>query len=157
VGLTQHFVNVLSLPGHAIRWCPARIERPAVAAESAAVEQPPTGRRGEFLQPLLAVFRHVEGHRRFWEPLSRKGGTDLVIGILRKSATNLVRAHLRSQFPDAKKNRMQLEPAVQSVVGALMSLIIWWLDNDVSYSAEELHSIFWQLTAPGVRRFLGAT
>jgi hypothetical protein len=35
-----------------------------------------------------------------------------------------------------------------------MGLLIWWLDNDVSYTAEEIHSIFRRMAAPGVRRYL---
>src|ERR671911_1971150 len=47
--------------------------RAALAAERAASESGPGG-EDEVLQPLLVVFTHVEGHRQFWGPLSRKGG-----------------------------------------------------------------------------------
>src|SRR5215216_7578048 len=47
--------------------------RSALAAERKAVEQAP-GASGQFLQPLLVVFRHVEGHRHLWLPLARQGG-----------------------------------------------------------------------------------
>ena len=36
----------------------------------------------------------------------------------------------------------------------LHGLLIWWLDNDVPYWAEELYAIFRRLTTQGVRRFL---
>jgi AcrR family transcriptional regulator len=130
--------------------------RSALAAERAAAEQA-AGATGDFLQPLLTVFRHVEGHRHFWQPLTRKGGADVVIRILREHVTDLVRAHFRSQFPGLGPNQPQLEAALQFVVGAFMGLSIWWLDNDVPYSAEELHAIFRRLTTQGVRRFLTAT
>lgn len=126
------------------------------AAERAAAEQA-AGATGEFLQPLLTVFRHVEGHRHVWQPLVRKGGADVVVRILRDHVTDLVRAHFRSQFPDATRSQPQLEAAVQFVVGACMGLSSWWLDNDVPYSAEELYSLFRRLTTQGVRRFLTTT
>jgi len=39
----------------------------------------------------------------------------------------------------------------------LHGLLIWWLDNDVPYWAEELYAIFRRLTTQGVRRFLTTT
>jgi AcrR family transcriptional regulator len=130
--------------------------RSALAGEREAAEQA-TGGTSEFLQPLLTVFRHVEGHRHFWQPLVRKGGADVVIRILRDNVTDLVREHFRSQFPGLERNQPQLEAAVQFVVGACMGLGIWWLDNDIPYSAEELYSSFRRLATQGVRRFLTAT
>jgi AcrR family transcriptional regulator len=130
--------------------------RLALAAERAAAEQA-AGATGEFLQPLLTVFRHVEGHRHVWQPLVRKGGAEVVVRILRDNVTDLVREHFRSQFPDANRNQPQLEAAVQFVVGAFMGLGSWWLDNDVSYSAEELYAIFRRLATQGVHSFLTAT
>ena len=130
--------------------------RSALAAEREAAEKA-AGPRSEFLRPLLAVFRHVEGHRHFWQPLARKGGADVVVRILRDNLTDLVREHFRSQFPDAERNQPQLEAAAQFVVGACMGLLLWWLDNDIPYSAEELYSSFRRLTTQGVRRFLTTT
>jgi AcrR family transcriptional regulator len=131
--------------------------RAALATEHDAAEKG-TGTKVEFLQPMLAVFRHVGAHRHFWGALSRKGGADLVTRILRESVSDLAREHLRSQFPDATPNQMQLEAAIQFVTGACMGLLLWWLEDDaVPYSAEEIHSIFRRLTTQGVMRFLATS
>jgi AcrR family transcriptional regulator len=131
--------------------------RTALAAEQDAAEKGAAS-RAEFLQPMLAVFRHVGAHRHFWGALSRKGGADLVTRILRESVTDLAREHLRSQFPDATTNQMQLEAAIQFVAGACMGLLLWWLDDDaVPYSAEEIHAIFRRLATQGVRRGLATS
>jgi AcrR family transcriptional regulator len=127
--------------------------RAALATEREAAEHAAGGTR-ELLQPLLIVFRHVEAHRHFWQPLARKGGAEVVVRILRDYVADLVREHFRAQFPSAAKNQVQLEAAVQFVVGAFIGLGIWWLDNDIPYSAEEMHSIFRHLTTEGVRSFL---
>ncbi len=130
--------------------------RAALTAERDAAEKG-AGRKVEFLQPMLVVFQHVGRHRSFWEPLSRKGGADLVTRILRESISDLVREHFRSQFPGLERNQPQVEAAMQFVTGACMGLLTWWLDNDVPYSAEELHSTFRRLATQGVRRVLAAT
>lgn len=130
--------------------------RSTLAAERKAAEQT-TGAPSGFLQPLLVVFRHVEGHRHLWQPLAHKGGAEVVTRIMRDHVTDLVREHLRSQFPGLGRNQPQLEAAVQFVAGACLGLLLWWLDNDVPYSAEELYATFRRLTTQGVRRFLIAS
>ena len=128
--------------------------RSALTVDSEAAEKA-TGSNREFLQPMLAVFRHVEGHRQFWQPLSRKGGADLIIRILQENVEDLVRSHFHAQFPQWKGDPMQLEATMQFVTGACMRLLTWWLDNDeVTYSAEDIHSTFRRLASQGVRRFL---
>jgi AcrR family transcriptional regulator len=128
--------------------------RAALDAEREAAER--GTEKSEFLLPMLAVFQHVEGHRHFWGALTRKGGADLITRILHESVAELVREHFRSQFAGVKPDQMLLEAAMQFVAGACIGLLIWWLDNDIPYSAEEIHSIFRRLATQGVRRFLAA-
>lgn len=109
----------------------------------------------EFLQPLLTVFRHVEAYRTTWGPLTRKGGADVIARILREHVAALVEQHLRSQFPAATGNRTRFDAATNYVVGACMGLLIWWLDNDdVPYTADEIHSTFRRLTTQGAKGFV---
>jgi hypothetical protein len=67
---------------------------------------------------------------------------------------DLVRAHFRSQFPEAGRDQPEHEGALQFVVGGCMALLIWWLDNDIPYSAGEIHTIFRRLAMQGVTRLL---
>jgi AcrR family transcriptional regulator len=130
--------------------------RSALAAEpQPAVEA--KGATGELLQPLRIVFRHVEGHRHVWQPLTRKGGADMMTRIMRDNITDLVREHLQAKFPGLRRDQPQLEAAVQFVASACTGLLIWWLNDDTPYSAEELYTIFRRLTIQGVRRFLTST
>jgi AcrR family transcriptional regulator len=127
--------------------------RAALDMERAAAEGR-QARKSEFLRPMLTVFEHVERHRHFWAALTKKGGADLITRILRESVDGLVTEHFRTQFPGRRADQLRLETCKQFVSGACMGLLIWWLDNDVSYTAEEIHSIFRRMAAPGVRRYL---
>jgi hypothetical protein len=51
----------------------------------------------------------------------------------------------------------QVEAAVQATTGALTGLLTWWVANDVSSGADEVHAMFCRLTIPGLRRFFAAT
>jgi AcrR family transcriptional regulator len=128
----------------------------ALAAEKDAAERQ-AGSETPLLQPLLAVFQHVEAYRQFWGPTSRTGGHDLVVRILQESIDDLVRAHFRSQFPDADPNELELDAAMRFVASACMGLLMWWLDNDVPWSAEEVHATLRRLATQGVKRFLTTT
>jgi len=129
--------------------------RSAIAAEHEAVEAGRTTNT-PFLEPLLPVFRHVEGHRHFWESLSRKGGAEVITRILRQSVDDLVREHFRSRFPDAERRPEQLEPAIRFVAGACMGMLLWWLDTGAPDSAEEIHATFKRLATSGVKRFVSS-
>lgn len=124
----------------------------AIATESGDADKG-AKRNSEFLQPMLVVFRHVEQHRQ----LKAMAKTDMVVRALRQGVTELVRDHFRSEFRGWNGDQTQLEAAVQFVVSALMGLLIWWLEAEVPYSAEEIHAVFRRLTTQGVRRFLAAT
>ncbi len=126
----------------------------ALAAEKDAAERQ-AGRETPFLQPLLAVFQHVEAYRQFWGPTSRTGGHDLVVRILQEGIDDLVRAHFRSQFPDADPK--QLDAPMRFVASACMGLLMWWLDNDIPWSAQEVHATFQRLATQGVKRFVTTT
>lgn len=110
--------------------------------------------KGPFHQPTLVVFEHVGAHRHLWRPLTRKGGADVIVRILRDNADALLREHVREQFPDVPPNDPRREVAIRFVVGALMGVLLWWLDSDDPITAEELHSEFRGLATQGVRRFL---
>lgn len=118
--------------------------------EAVDTEKRGAGRKVEFLQPMLAVFQHVEQHRR----LKAMARIDMVQRALRDNTSTLVREHLRSQFPGRKGDETRFEGAVQFVVGAMIGLLMWWLENDIPSSAEEMHEVFRRMAAPGVKRFL---
>jgi AcrR family transcriptional regulator len=127
--------------------------RAALAAEREAAGS--RVRRAELLEATLVLFRHVQRYRHLWRPMVQKGGSGLVVRILRQSSIDLVRDHFRSQFPAGAEDQARREAAIHYIVGALMGVLTWWLDNqDVTYSAEELHAMFQRLATEGIRRFL---
>jgi AcrR family transcriptional regulator len=125
----------------------------ALAAERDAAERQ-AGRETAFLQPLLAVFQHVEEYRQSWGPMSRTGGQALIARILQEGIDDLVRAHFRAQFPAADPDQLEIDAAMRFVASACMGVLMWWLDQDVPWSAEEVHATFRRLATVGVRRFV---
>lgn len=127
----------------------------ALAAEQGAAERQ-AARGTTFLQPLVAVFQHVEGYREFWGPTSRSGGHDLIARVLQEGIDDLVRAHFRAQFPSADPDQLEIDAAMRFVASACMGVLMWWLDNDVPWSADEAHAAFRRLATQGVKRVVNA-
>jgi hypothetical protein len=62
---------------------------------------------------------------------------------------DLVREDLKSR-KSAGQNAVSTDLAVQYVVGALWSVVTWWMDYGVPLPPEEMNGIFRQLTFPGL-------
>jgi len=130
--------------------------RSMLAAERDSAERAEDG-DARFLQLMLMVFQHVEEHRRLGRAMAGNKGAEVAIRALRGVVADLVRENFRTHFPGAAEDPLRLEAAIRFVVSALIGLFTWWLDEDVPYSAEEIHAIFRRLTTGGVGRFLGTS
>ncbi len=104
-------------------------------------------------QPLgfsLAFFRHVDSHRRLYRAVVGRESGIIVDRHLRRVLADLVRADVLSLC-----HRTQLSSyddlSVQYVVGALMSVITWWLDRNIKLSPEEMDARFRQMTLLALR------
>jgi AcrR family transcriptional regulator len=115
------------------------------------------GRKVEFLEPVLAVFRHADGHRQVYKAMVGKRGAEVFVRFLHENLTDLMRAHFRAQLPERTRDDEQLAIAVQFVVSALIGLLDWWTLNDTPYTAEDMYMIFKRLTTQGVKRFLATS
>lgn len=100
-----------------------------------------------FSRPL---FEHARDQRILHPMLAC--GSFVAQSIIRDIASDLVRTELAATA-DARSDRsMPRELVVQYVVGALMSVLTWWLDQKPELPAEEVDTIFRRLTNEGVPR-----
>jgi AcrR family transcriptional regulator len=97
----------------------------------------------------LALFRHVDGHRRLYKAIVGRESGLIVERKMRRMLADLVREDLKSR-KSAGQNAASIDLAIQYVVGALWSVLTWWLDYRVPLPPEEMNSIFRQLTFPGL-------
>ena len=104
-----------------------------------------TAGKGKSADPLgfsLAFFRHVDSHRRLYRSIVGRESGAIVDRQMRRLLTGLVLAG----SPPAAKG-VWADMAAQYVVGALMSVITWWLDRNVKLSPEEIDGVFRKMTA----------
>jgi AcrR family transcriptional regulator len=105
------------------------------------------------LLPSLGLFRHVQEHQPFYPALVRGLGSDpheqTVHRLLRDRA-----ARQLALAGDSRPLAVPPEIVADYLAGALLTLIHWWLDNELPYGPEEMEAIFQQLVMPGVRALL---
>lgn len=97
----------------------------------------------------LALFRHVDSHRRLYKAIVGRESGVIVERKMRRMLADLVREDLKS-FKSAGQNTVSTDLAVQYVVGAFWSVLTWWMDYSVPLSPEDMNNIFCRLTLPGL-------
>jgi AcrR family transcriptional regulator len=116
------------------------------------IEAAETG--GSFVSPGVApFFQHVHDHSRLYRALVRGGGLDLLYKKGHEHLRHNIAQHLQAHIP-ADHRAAPLQLVADYAAGALLTMMKWWLDNDMSYTPEQMDSLYQQLVAPGVRATL---
>jgi hypothetical protein len=69
---------------------------------------------------------------------------------LRENLSALLEPHLRGELATPNSDPLKLAAATQYTVKALVGILAWWAETDVSYAVEEIYDTFRQLTTNGV-------
>jgi AcrR family transcriptional regulator len=104
----------------------------------------------------LALFKHVDGHRHLYRAIVGRESGMIVERKLRLILADFVREDLKSRKA-WRQHPVSRDFAVQYVVGALWTVMTWWLDYRVPLSAEEINGLFLQFTLPGLDAALGVS
>ena len=98
----------------------------------------------------LALFEHVLSYRTVYHAIvGRQSGT-IVISELRGLLADLVRNDLKTFPPNERSSDLPINAVILFVVGALMSVITWWLDERSKLSPAEADALFRRLTLPAI-------
>jgi AcrR family transcriptional regulator len=103
----------------------------------------------------LALFDHARSYRDVYRAMVRERGSTLVMNRLRTLLADLVRDDLAALAPPVDGKPVPRSALVQFVVGALMSMLVWWTDRDTAISPEAVDVLFRRLTIPAVAAALG--
>jgi AcrR family transcriptional regulator len=104
----------------------------------------------------LFVLRYMEHeHRLFKALLGKQGSTkhgNHFRGFFLKYTRNVLKNHARTQL-----SPYQLEIVAQYLTSAFMTPVIWWIDNDMPCSVDELYGLIARLIEPGLKDVLGVS
>lgn len=103
------------------------------------------GRNEHRLEIGLSLFQHAEQHRALYKALVGKQSGLLIARQVHQYMTEMLRDHLGVIIRANSNFEVPLEITVQAVTGTLLGLLVWWLDHDLPYSAEDMNRWFYQL------------
>jgi AcrR family transcriptional regulator len=100
------------------------------------------------LLPSLELFRHVQQHYQLYKAVVIWGYN---LDFATRALQNLLTATIEDQLSRLGQHPSIPAPVISSyVAGAFLTLLRWWLDNNMLYSPERMDEMFQRLVLPGV-------
>ncbi len=103
------------------------------------------------LLPVLELFRHVQGHRVLYQAIVGGRGMDVLFKAGRAYWARNIEQVVKTLSADASPSPVPLPILTNYITGAFLTLLNWWLDNNLPYPPERMAELFKQLVMPGVR------
>jgi AcrR family transcriptional regulator len=105
------------------------------------------GAKSDGMKFSRKVLEHVAAHRTAYPALGRNRGRAVMLDEMRLVVLDLLRDELDATSGAQSVPRELIE---QFVVGAFMSLLVFWLEHRTKYSPAQIDAIFQQLTLRGL-------
>lgn len=96
----------------------------------------------------LALFEHAHDYHDVYRAMVGRRGGAVVIGRLRELLSELVRRELMLSPVQGVIADIPSSAVVQHVVGALLSVLTWWVDEKTRLEPAQVDAIFRRLTLP---------
>jgi len=98
--------------------------------------------------PSLIAFQHAAENRDLYRVILSGQGAGPVARRIREYLADVIQSQL-TEWADKNKDA-PFEIVAHYMAGALITLIAWWLENDMPHSAEYMSQIFFRLTSQGI-------
>ena len=114
-----------------------------------AFEKPP--------QQVVILFQHLAKHRDFYRVVLGRSGVPALVARMREYLVTFTQQHIASLHTLYPAAVPILDDRFISeyVAGALLSIIIWWLDNDLPHTPEYMADRFGWLSVAGTYKMMG--
>jgi AcrR family transcriptional regulator len=102
----------------------------------------------------LIAFQHAAENRDLYRVMLSGQGSGSLIRRVREYLATLIQQRMQMLLQQLPPDAMPIpvEILAQHVAGSLLTLLIWWLENDLPYSAEYMAQVFQQLN--GIQAFI---
>lgn len=102
--------------------------------------------------PILATFRHAEENKDLYRVLLNGEGS---AKIYRRCQAYIAQVALRRFFPLLPEQRPYPDDLLANyLAGSLLTLIAWWLDNDLPHSADYMAQAYHILKLEGLKNVM---
>jgi AcrR family transcriptional regulator len=101
------------------------------------------------------IFQHFGDHHRLYRVLLTEKGAVMVFPRLLEILTQIAEQDVILRDVDQPKTGISTKFVAHYVAGAVLGLVVWWLQNNRPYSAEKMAIIYGHLMDPGATKVLG--
>ena len=110
------------------------------------------------LQPLLLVFQHIYDHSELYYLLLKSANSSRIMGRIREISTKAIVKFVETKMqtdPIPLLFEVPIEFFAAFFSGALLSIVNWWIREDMRHSPEEVTDMFRKLFFRGASETLG--
>ncbi len=104
---------------------------------------------------ILELFRHTSQHHKLYKAIVGKQSGEMILKYLHRYLYNMLMVPHAALMKNRKAPPVPVEITTHWLVSSLLSLMTWWLDNNMPYSVEKMDEIFRQLTKPAIEVAFG--
>ncbi|MEO8245313.1 MAG: TetR/AcrR family transcriptional regulator [bacterium] len=98
----------------------------------------------------LVMLEHARDHTALYRALVNDRGGSVALGFIREMLGDLIRTETTDLPFTPAQDRLNREFVVQYLVGAFMSVMIWWLDGGAKLTPQQVDGMFRSLTMDGM-------
>jgi AcrR family transcriptional regulator len=101
------------------------------------------------------IFRHAQEQYELHKAIVGGRGIDLIIKTIQDHLSSHIQEQIERLLPDGQTPSVPPLVMANYLAGSLMTLLTWWLDNDMPYPPERMDEMFQELAMPGVWGAMG--
>ncbi len=113
------------------------------------------GGHGPEFNMILELFRHTGQHHKLYKAIAGKQSGEMILKYLHRYLYNMLIVPHTALMKSKKNPPVSAEITTYWIVSSLLSLMIWWLENDMPYTPEKMDEMFRTLTMPGIEAAFG--
>jgi AcrR family transcriptional regulator len=102
----------------------------------------------------LVFFRHANAHHELYKAMLEGGGADVLKEAGRQHLQENIQTHLSEVFSEGETAVIPIPVITNFLAGAMLSVLMWWLEEGRPYSPEKINLMFQQLATYGVEKLL---
>lgn len=117
--------------------------------------------QGEELAPRILstarIFQHAQEEFQLHKAIFGGRGVDVMIKEIQVHLCSHIEEQIDQMLPDGKSPPVEPSVIANYLAGALLTLLVWWLENNMPYPPERMDALFQELSMPGVWSVLEIT
>lgn len=115
---------------------------------------PVEGYDPEHVVHSLAFFQHAYDNRSLYRAMFEGGGAGFVKETVLQHITVDIETHLSARFDGDASPEVPMIVITNFLAGSMMSLLTWWLEEDMPMMPAEIDSMYQRLARPSIEQFI---